>query len=169
MTRVDTFTVGYGDDGVRQSLDVMTAAVDLALDSPDVVFFARQLAARAGVRRPYRQALAIQNFLERTWRFVDDPYDRDTFVVPDVALREYAATGVMTGDCDEAATMGAALGRAIGLHAQFVVLFFDTLPDASVQHVFTVLLTDDGRQVSLDVTRPRGPVPAPTRTMVVDV
>jgi transglutaminase-like putative cysteine protease len=169
MTRVDTYTVGYGDNGVRQSLAVMAAAVDAALDSPDVVFLARRLAVQAGVRRPYLQALAIKNFLERTWRFVDDPYDRDTFVAPDVALREFLAAGVLAGDCDEAATMGAALGRAIGLQAQFVVLFFDDRPDASVQHVFAVLLTDDGRSVSLDITRPRGPVPAPTRTMTVDV
>lgn len=167
MTRVSFNSVGYGDLGVEQSVALMVTMVDAAIDSPDVVYFARQLAVRAGVRRQYMQAVAIKNFLERVWRFVDDPTDRDLFVTPDEALRRYQETGYIAGDCDEAATLGAALGRAVGMNAQFVVYFFDHI-DPSGQHVFAVLLTDDGRSVSLDATRPRGPVPAPTRTMVID-
>lgn len=168
MTRVSTVPVGYGNDGVQQSLAVMSSVVDASLDTPAVVYFARTIAVRAGVRNQYMQALAIKNFLERTWRFVDDPNDRDLFVSPDESLQQYNANGFIAGDCDEAATLGAALGRAVGMSAQFVVYWFDDV-DPPGQHVFAVLLTDDGRQVSLDVTRPRGPVPAPTRSMTVDV
>ena len=168
MTRTDFSTVGYGDVGVTQSLALMSSLVDRALDSPVVVYAARQLAVRAGVRRQYAQAVAIRNFLSMAWRFVDDPTDRDLFVDPAESLKQYQAIGYMAGDCDEAATLGAALGRAVGMHAQFTVYWFENSTPPG-QHVFAVLLTDDGRAVNLDVTRPRGPVPAPTRTLTVDV
>lgn len=168
MTRVLTTSVPYGDPGVDQSVQLMASYVDTSLDTPEVIYFARQLAVRAGVRQQYTQALAIKNFLARTWRFVDDPNDRDLFVEPAEAIRQYSALGLMMGDCDEAATLGAALGRAVGMSAQFVVYSFDNI-DPPGQHIFAVLLTNDNRAVSLDITRPPGPVPVPTRTMVVDV
>ena len=142
------------------------------VDCPDVVFFARDLAVRAGVRNPYRQAVAIRNWLSRVWRFVDDPPDRELLMTPDVALERFNQTGVIAGDCDEAAMLGAALGKSIGLNAVFVVLSFPALEDPTVdifQHVFAVLLTPFGDSVSLDVTRPRGPVPQPIRAASVDV
>lgn len=172
MMRVIRSLIAGGDVGVQQSLDMMASYVDDALDSQAVVYFARSLAVQAGVRRPYVQALAIKNWLARVWRFVDDPLDRDLFVTPERALVEYSATGVVTGDCDEAATLGAALGRAIGLRAQFVVYGFpssDPEQDGRFSHVFAVLLTDDNASVSLDVTRPVGPVPDPSRVLTLDV
>jgi len=167
-----TYVVDYGDRGVRQTLDMMRALVDAALDDLSVISLARQLAVGAGVRRPYMQALAIQGFLKRTWRFVDDPLDRDVMISPVESVAQFARNGYIVGDCDEAATLGAALGRAIGLNAEFWVLGFgsdDPAENDRLAHVFAVLLTDDGRQVSLDVTRPSGPLPNPTRTLAVDV
>lgn len=171
MWNVIRSLIAGGDAGVGQSLDMMASYVDESCDSPTVVYFARDLAVRAGVRNQYVQALAIKNWLARSFRFVDDPIDRDLFVTPERALVEYAATGRVTGDCDEAATLGAALGRAVGMRAQFVVLGFasdDPAENGRFAHVYAVLLTDDGRSVNLDVTRPAGPVPAPTRIMTYD-
>jgi transglutaminase-like putative cysteine protease len=150
----------------------MASLVDTSLDNPEVIDAARALAVSAGPRRPYYQALAIAGFLQRVWRFVDDPNDRDTLRDPVTLLREYANTGRIAGDCDEAAILGAALGRGIGLSAQFYVLGFasdDEPGPGRLQHVFAVLLTDDGRQVSLDVTRPAGPLPVPSRIVAMDV
>lgn len=155
-----------------ETLNAMTTLVDEGVDAPAVVMIARQLAVMAGVRRPYFQALAIQAWMKRVWRYVDDPNDRDLLIAPDVLLQQFDAVGFIAGDCDEAAIVGAALGRAIGLSAQFVVLGFasddPTQPDRFA-HVFAVLLTDDGQHISLDVTRPAGPVPPPTRILTVDV
>jgi transglutaminase-like putative cysteine protease len=172
MGPVQLSYIAPGDLGVEQSLGMMANDVDQACDSQRVVYFARRLAVNAGVRQQYQQALAIKNWLARVFRFVDDPIDRDLFVTPDRALQEYEATGQVTGDCDEAATLGAALGRAVGMRAQFVVLGFpsdDPDEDGRFAHVFAVLLTDDNRSVSLDVTRPAGPVPAPSRVLTLDV
>lgn len=166
---VTTQAVSYGDRGVEQTLNIMCALVDAALDDPTVITLARRVAAIGG-RRPYAQALAIQGFLKRVWRFVDDPTDRDVLVAPARTVAEFFATGYMTGDCDEAATVGAALGRAVGLSAEFWVLgFASDIPEESdrLSHVFAVLLTDDGKRVSLDVTRPAGTLPNPTRLLTV--
>lgn len=172
MTHMSRATIAWGDAGVEQTLAMMAGLIDEAIDTPDVVYFARRLAVQAGVRRPYFQALAIRTWLARAWRFVDDPRDRDLLVSADELLRQYRDYGFIAGDCDEAAILGAALGRAVGFRAQLVVYGFPsddpTEPDR-YSHVFAVLLTDDGRPISLDVTRPAGPVLAPTRSLITDV
>lgn len=167
MTHTSRIAISGGDAGVMQTLTIMANLIDEGVDSPTVVQFARHLAVRAGVRRPYMQALAIQSWLSRVWRFVDDPADRDLLTSPDWLLAQYQQHGIIAGDCDEAAVLGAALGKSIGLAVQLVVIGFP--PDDHFSHVYAVLLTDDGQGVSLDVTRPRGPVPAPTRVSSVDV
>lgn len=172
MSRITTHSIAWGDRGVYQTLELMANLVDASLDSPDLINFARSLAVAAGPRQPYRQALAFSAFLQRVWRFVDDPYDRDTLRDPVTLLREYQATGRVAGDCDEAAILGAALGRAVGMGAEFYVLGFasdDEPGPGRFQHVFAVLLTDDNREVSLDVTRPAGPLPVPSRIVAMDV
>lgn len=166
---VSTHQIGYGDYGVSQTVEHMRALVDAALDNPRVVMLARQIAAMGG-RRQYMQALTIQGWLKRVWRFVDDPTDRDILISPELSLQEFANTGYITGDCDEAATVGATLGRAVGLGAEFCLLGFasdDPALDGRLAHVFAVLLTDDGRRVSLDVTKPAGTLPNPSRIVTV--
>lgn len=167
-----THEIPGGDAGVLATLALMQSVVDDAVNSADVVQFARHLAVRAGVRREYAQAQAIAGWLSRVWRFVHDPADREMLSTPELMLDEFGTWGIVTGDCDDAAILGAALGKAVGLNAQFTVYGFpsDVPGEADVYgHVFAVLLTSDGKRVSLDCTRPRGPVPAPTRILTVDV
>lgn len=171
MTRVSFSSIGWGDSGVTQTLDIMGSLIDGGLDSPDVVDFARALAVSAGVRNHYNQAVAIRTWLTRVWRFVDDPLDRELLQSPDKLLSDYARLGYIPGDCDEAAILGGALGKAVGLTVTLTTLAFpsDDAQGDRYQHVFASLLTDDGREVSLDVTRPRGPVPMVTRSYTVEV
>lgn len=165
-TRVMRHTIGFGDSGTMNDLSHMAALIDGGLDSPRVIMAARHLALSGGVRNPTGQALAIRNFLSRVWRFVEDPARRELLRDPDNLLREYEAAGVITGDCDEAAILGAALGEAVGLEAHLVALAFGGDGDV-YEHVYAELLTPAGGRVSLDVTRPAGPVPPITRTLRV--
>jgi transglutaminase-like putative cysteine protease len=71
-----------------------------------------------------------------------------------------AAQGYARGDCDDVAILGAALGKAAGFPARFVLLGFGG-PMAPYQHVFTEIGTRQG-WMNLDVTRPRHP-PIPTK------
>lgn len=170
MTYATFAKIRSGDAGIIDTLDLMSEYIQAGIDNPTVVQFARRLAVSAGVRNQYAQAQVIRAFLSRVWRFVNDPHDRELLAEPEVSLREHLEHGIVTGDCDEAAIFGATLGRAVGLYAQLVVYEFATAdPDASLAHVFAVLLTDAGETVSLDVTRPRGPVPAPSRVLAIDV
>lgn len=166
---VTTGTIGWGDAGVRQTLEVMAGLVDHAVNEPAIVTFARHVAASAAIRDQYRQAVAIRSWLASVWRYVDDPNDRELLRDPAAMLQDYTNYSVIYGDCDEAAVMGAALGKAVGMSAELVALGFVTDPTARYQHVFAQLLTDDGQTVDLDVTKPRGPVPQVARMLTMDV
>ncbi len=170
MTRVERRTIGWGDRGTMDTLALMAQLVNRGVDSPLVISSARQLAASAGDRDPFRQALAVRQFLARVWRFVDDPPDRELLRDPDAMMHEYFELGAIMGDCDEAAVLGAALGKAIGMEATFTVLSFPVEGGGDqFGHVFTSLLTPDGKTLELDVTRPAGPVPQAIRTLSVEV
>ena len=74
----------------------------------------------------------------------------------DNMLRQYEQLGKITGQCAEAAILGASLGKALGIPATFRMLFFPV--DASDEdHVYAVLypMAGQGRTpVELDVTKP---------------
>lgn len=165
-------TIATGDAGVRQTLAHMRALVVESMGDPSVVFQARSFVLRAGQRAYRQQAELIQSWLGALWVFADDPIDREFLVSPGALLEMAQTYGRIVGDCDEAAMLGAALGRAIGLAPQFVVLGFadpETGNDGRMAHVYAQLLTPDGDTVSLDITRPRGPLPEVVRMWVVDV
>jgi hypothetical protein len=172
MAHTSRVSIAYGDAGVEQTLTVMAQLIDEGVDSPHVVLFARMMAVRAGVRNQYAQAQAIRAWMARVWRFVDDPPDRDLVTSADWLLAQLQVSPIIAGDCDEAAILGGALGKSVGMFVRLVVLGFPSSEPAEpdrLSHVYAVLLTDDGREVSLDVTRPAGPVPAPTRLLTMDV
>jgi transglutaminase-like putative cysteine protease len=164
--------MGWGDVGTEHDLAHMASLIDASLDDERVIGFARAFAVTAGVRNQRAQAYAIRDWLQRVWRFVEDPARRELLRDPAHMLLEYAHDSMIRGDCDEAAILGAALGNAVGIPAQLVALAFAD-PDMPgrdrFQHVYAVLLTPDGEAVSLDVTKPPGPVPVATRTMTIDV
>jgi transglutaminase-like putative cysteine protease len=172
-TNVARKFMAWGDTGTAEDLSYMAALIDRGLDVPMVVSAARRIAVDAGILRPAAQARAIRAWLARVWRFVDDPARRELLRDAEHMLREYDELGVIMGDCDEAAVLGATLGNAVGIQAQLTALAF---PDSARpgrdrwEHVFAVLLTPDDGAVNLDVTpRPAGPTPQPTRTMTLDL
>jgi transglutaminase-like putative cysteine protease len=167
---VATFgALGRGDAGTMDDLNHMARLVGQSIKSPMVIYQARQIARLAGERNYRAQAIGIRDFLRSVWRFVDDPRYDELLRDGEHMLRELNETGFITGDCDESAVLGAALGEAIGIEAELVALAFD--PDqggnGEYSHVYAQLLTPEGECISLDVTRPAGLVPYPSRTLVV--
>lgn len=168
---VSVSQIGWGNVGVQQTLEMMATLIDSGSDSPAVVNLARTLAVRGGVRNQGGQGLAIVDWLKRAWRFVSDPMNRELLLSPAVLLANYQQYGYVAGDCDEAAILGGALGQAVGFQVTLTVLAFpsgDGSPDL-FQHVYASLLTDDGTEISLDITRPRGPLPTVTRRLTIAV
>lgn len=171
MTHVSFSEIPWGDFGVTKTLNMMADMVNAAVDSPQVVYAARRLAVMGGVRNDLGQAYTIRAWLASVWRFVSDPLDRELLITPDELLNSLARDGYIAGDCDEAAVLGAALAKAIGFRVVIYALAFpdDNEQGDRYQHVYASILTDAGPEVSLDVTRPRGPVPPVMRTMFVEV
>ena len=172
MTIASSRAIAGGDQGALDTLGIMAELVNQSTHNPLVVECARFLAVNAApARDELRQANAIRAWLARVWRFVDDPADTELLRDPEAMLREYFARDVVTGDCDEAAILGASLGKCVGLGACFTVYAFDPRDggNGGFSHVFASLLTSGGRSINLDVTKPAGSVPAPSRELTVEV
>lgn len=116
-----------------------------------------------------RYILALRNWLARNVRFRLDPPDVETIRAPLYMLDTYSDRGYAWGDCDEVATLAAALGLAVRLRARFVVYAF-ALPWAPYSHVFTELECG-GVWYELDTTAPAqfGPWDAPSRRQTLTV
>lgn len=137
---------------------VVAAAVD-----PRVRAAAAEAIAGNGCR-----ACGIRRWLGNRFRFLRDPEGVELLRTPDALLDDIARGGYTSGDCDDAAVLGAALGRAAGLPARFVV-FGWAGSEGPFTHVFAELGAGPGsRWIDLDVTRPRRRLP-PTRTAVLNV
>ena len=144
-----------GDLGVYQTLAVMRQMARTAA----ATFHVRALAVQwtAGARTPLERAVALRSQLARVYRYVDD-LSAETLYPPLVLVAELQDSGEITGDCDDLATLGAALGLAVGLAPTFVVVSED--PDGPFSHVFTVLAPPSsvdmvaGPAVDLDLSRP---------------
>lgn len=79
-------------------------------------------------------------------------------------IEQLARDGVVSGDCDDATILGAAIAASVGFIPSAMVTGFRR-PGASFQHVYAVLPLEPyaAGYIDLDVTRPNGPVPAVTR------
>lgn len=119
----------------------------------------RQLAAAivrgAGTNRQAEVAL-IREWLQGFTQFVRDPIGLEWVMTPMAQLEALDQHGIIQGDCDDVAVLGAALGMAIGLRARFI-----TIGNArQFVHVFAVLGDPSGRQWwELDITRPMQNIP----------
>lgn len=77
----------------------------------------------------------IDGFLRAVWRVQPDPEDTEYINSPNHLLELYTTKGTMAGDCDDAATLSAALLAALGWPATFVAI---RMPGQSeFSHVFT--------------------------------
>lgn len=161
MTTVFRTTIGFGDYGATDTLAHMRRLVNDALAKPFVNEYATGIVSTVPSRDYLRMALAIRHWLDRNFKFVPDPVGVELLRDPERQLLEFRNTGRIIGDCDDAAVLGAALGKSVGIRAKFVAVGFRT--PGPLAHVYTVLTGPVGRAiglngagVDLDVTRPRG-------------
>lgn len=131
---------------------------------------ANSIVAAVAPRQTVGQINAIRDFLDRTFRYVNDPVGVELLRDPATQFRQIAQRGYTQGDCDEAAMLAAALGMANGLPARFRALAFYRM-DAPYTHVVADLRGSDGIWYPVDVTKPPGMEhpPTPTRTLTLDV
>jgi transglutaminase-like putative cysteine protease len=85
--------------------------------------------------------------------FLPDPSPAEWLLDPVQSLDLILRDGVAQLDCDDVATLAAAMALSIGLRARFVVAAFHT-PKAPYQHVWTEVSPSGGRWTPIDPTRP---------------
>jgi transglutaminase-like putative cysteine protease len=146
-----------GDLGIIATLLAMRATARAALAYPITMTTARQI----GGATPTTRAQFLRSWLAQHTQFQPDPDDVELVRTPVEQLARIAKDGVAKGDCDDVATLGAALALALGLKPRFIVLDFGD----GYQHVYTDVL---GGAVDFDVTRRANP-PTPTRASAMEV
>lgn len=115
-------TLPGGDAGTWATLWAMKAFVDDAVEkSPYLAELAAAIARGCG-RVKMNRAKAVYNFLSRHVKFQMDPQGVEHVRHPDQLISEINRRGVARGDCDEVATLGAALLKKLGLSPVFVVV-----------------------------------------------
>lgn len=128
-----------------------------------------QLAARtAGGSTPAAIAVGLLSWLRSHTRFTPDPRAVEYVRTPVEQLSQIAQRGRTPGDCDDTATLGAALALARGLRTRFVVVGFGAPgPSAPFTHVYTEV-ADRGGWRDLDIQR-RATSPGATRLAAMEV
>ncbi len=142
--------ISTGDSGARQMVRVMSVEARAALRNPLTIRTVETIL-------PMEASAADRIFFLREWidgRFVflADPHGVELLRTPDFLLNTIREQGFARGDCDDAATLAAALGLAAGLPARFVLISFGThLP---FSHVYAALYSECMGWVEMDITKP---------------
>jgi transglutaminase-like putative cysteine protease len=170
MTVFSLSTILGGDAGTMQTLRKMRQIANAGLRTPIVIEQARRIVENAGVmgRNQAEKYRAIRDWMLGSLQFMPDPVGMELLATPDYMVRMAQANGFVSGDCDDAAILGAALGKAVGLPAKFRALSFVN-KRRPFQHVYTLLLV--GRVwADLDTTRSqRFPPPQAARIIELGV
>lgn len=141
----------------RETMERMRKFVRAALADPSFVYAAREIVSRAAERDEPAQAQTLRKWMQQHFQFVKDPDGREDQRDPRFMLNKIQANGKYFGDCDDAATLAAALAKAIGMPATFMAVAF--APGDAFRHVYTVIYPLDRkskarRPLEMDVTRP---------------
>ena len=169
MTTTRTYATMGGDLGSVQVLNRMRRLVNAALVDPVVVGQAKRIALTCPPANEGCIAGALRDWLDERFRFVRDPRGVELLHEPRLMVQTIARTGTFAGDCDDAAVLGAALGKAVGLRARFWAVGFKR--GGPLVHVIADVRTPRG-WADLDVTRPSqfvGRVPVFARVVTVGV
>lgn len=149
------------------TLHRMRAVVNDSLTDPVVIHAARSI-VRPLLPRDYDgYARAVYQFMQEHFQFVPDPRGVEWLATPRDLLTGITQRGIVQGDCDEAAILGCALGKAVGRRCRFVVVAFSS-PQAPYSHVYG-LMQGASQWFSLDVTKPARSVAVVTRASQVEV
>lgn len=125
ITRAQLQGIPEGDAGAVATLERMRDLVQQALRDP--VQQIRELAMRVVGHADYKdQARALQAWVQTNIRYIRDPPDFELVQTPGKTL-EYRA-----GDCDDQATLLAALLHSVGHPARFAALGFNGRPFSHV-------------------------------------
>lgn len=144
------FGIADGRDGIVITLKTMRQLVREAVRSPDqgVRNKARSITASLPPRQWRMEVEALTNFVKYEIRYLRDPVDIELVQTPDITL-EYGQ-----GDCDDKATLLAALLESTGHPARFIAVGMDGGP---LSHVLVqTIIGDDWVSLETIIDKPVG-------------
>lgn len=153
-------TIAPRDLGSMQTLSAMRRLVSRALTDPAVLNTAKDIVRFLPARAYAMQVDTIRSFLADRFLFMRDPAGVELLHTPRYMLDTIRDRFFFAADCDDAAVLTAALGKAVGLKARFVAVGFES-STGPFAHVFTEIQTPDGRWHEMDITRPSGKTAPP--------
>jgi transglutaminase-like putative cysteine protease len=166
MTTFSLQSILGGDFGAMQTLAKMRSLANAALRDPIVIEMARRIVEDAGVlgRNEAGKFEAIRQWMTERVQFLPDPVGVELLSTPRYMIDAIRRSEFVSGDCDDAAILGAALGKAVGLPAKFRALAFGA-PTWPFSHVYTLLLVR-GQWANLDTTRSSRFPPPPAARII---
>lgn len=149
-----TLPLPLGDLGTALTLLTMRGMVGIEYLLPIVRLTAADIVAGLDGKDGREQALAIREWLDVHVEFLRDPENVEMLHGPAWQIKQILrGPGIVQVDCDDVAMLGAALGKAIGLRARFVVVGF--APNKPFRHVWSELSPRGNEAwIDMDVTRP---------------
>ena len=127
--------IPYGKPGILATAGIMRELALAAGGEPAVREWAEKVAGAACC--PGVVVDRLRGWLRMHVRFEYDPEGLELVREPLYMLQRISAQGYAEGDCDDVATLAAAIGMVSLLPARFRLLFFDETCDFG--HVFTEL------------------------------
>ena len=167
--RVQSRNIPAGDAGASITLRKMQVLVNQSLTDPVVINTAKSIIRFLPERNYPMFVDALREFLSQRVLFCKDPRGVELLHTPRYMLDTIARRFYLQADCDDAAILAAALGKALGLRARFVALGF-SVPRAPLSHVYTEIGLPSGEWIPLDTTKaPYADPPAVSRVKRVEV
>ncbi len=123
----------------------MRAMVDDYRSRVEIIDKARELVRGVAEKDSFAEVDAIYRWVRDRIRYVADPVDVESIATPTVTMTTRA------GDCDDKATLFAALVESIGYPSRFVVAAYQR--PGQLEHVYVQVLID-GHWVDADTTEP---------------
>ncbi len=157
-----------GDAGIFATIGHLKNLARAAALRPEVRSYAAELVRGIDGFDTYTQSRVLADFVGIHCDFLADPYHAEALHDPVWTLGQILTRQYVQVDCDDVASLAAALGLAIGLRARFVVVGFGSSPSVPFRHIWTELAGPRSRQwVPVDPTRPPSSPPI-GRVVVVD-
>ena len=138
------YRISTGIEGVRETMVLMRSIVRKAKADPAVILKARALTGAVRGKDWFGEAAALHRYVRDSIRYVMDPAGVETLSTP-ARLMEIGA-----GDCDDKATLLAALLESINHPTRFVAI---GLTGGTLEHVYVETKIGDD-WIPLETTEP---------------
>lgn len=121
-SRTTRETIGDGEQGTYQTLSRMAAEAKRASTSGVVLAVASAIVGQQANRDNMAGLLGLDLFLRQAVKFKQDTLGAEVLVQPEALLQEIGLNGSTACGCDDLATLGASIVRAMG-HKPFFVIY----------------------------------------------